>query len=38
MGEWGSLDSVCHFCDRVIREWCGRLGECSKSLEGGVDT
>ena len=37
MGGQGSLDCVCRFHDRAIREWHGRLGEFSKSLEGGVD-
>ena len=37
MGEWGSLDHVCHFCDRAIGEWHGRPGEFSRSLGGGVD-
>ena len=37
MGGQESSDCVCRFHDRAIREWCGRLGECSKSLKGGVD-
>ena len=38
MGGQGSLDHIRCFHDRAIREWRGRLGEFSKSLEGRVDT
>ena len=38
MGEQESLGHVCHFYNRVIREWHGRPGEFSKSLGGRVGT
>ena len=36
MEKQGSSDCIHCFCNREIRGWCGRLGEFSKSLGGGV--